>query len=639
MSDYHNSPTSYLHERPVLSPFQNRILLLVAPVVIAAVGTLLTGTNHFDRLEKVSIDWRFDFRGPRKPRSDIVIVEIDEQSRRNLRQGDYRFNIREHLPDAIENLADANSLVVGIDVVFDALSTSSVDNRLAQAFAETDVVLAITHTDEKRNRAHDVFLDSEPSEGVVTVYPDNDGVLRRLPEYLYLDVLNTDRTISTIPHFPLTVAMYGLWEQDKNAEIQFTDDGATLGDRYIRKRELIDYTAPQGAGWKTLPFDSAVRNKFNQELVSGAIVLIGESRSITDQFPMPLAVGTDPGIYYHANVISQVLDNRFFNTNWTRRPSKPVLVFLISVGAGFFAWHQRKWWEYRYSTLTLFLYILASLVFFLGGWSYLAFYLFTKGTVVPLAAPLGAIGFSFGTGLTFQWIITTASSRRLMKRAQKIESLFGQSVSARVLDTLKKAPNDIMRTSVREVSVLFCDLRGFTATSSCLPPEKVAEFLNEYFNHITHAVFENDGFTDKFVGDEIMAVFSAPLEQEDHAERAVRTAIAMKIYLAELNEKRLVRGEPALECGIGIHCGPAACGHIGSSERSNYTVVGDTVNIAARIEGLTKGGEVLISKELKDRLPHDIKTCHWKEVEIRGSSRKYDLFMIDISKPAQSDKA
>ncbi len=628
MSDNGNSPTLYLRERPVLSSFQARLLLLLAPVILAGAATLFTEAKLFDQLEKVSIDGRFDIRGPRKPRSDIVIVEIDEKSRRNLREGDYRFNIRKHLPEAIENLIDANALIVGIDVIFDALSTPDVDGRLAQTFAETDVVMAITHTDEKRIRAHNVFLESEPSEGVVTVYPDDDGVLRRLPEHLYLDVLNANQTISTIPHFPLTVAMYGLWQEDTNAEIRFTDTGATLGNRYIQKRELIDYSAPQGAGWKTIAFDSAVRNEFNPEHVSGAIVLIGESRSITDQFPMPLVEGTNPGIYYHANVIAQILDNRSLNTDWTESSPRSALVFLVSLGAGFFSWHQRRWWEYRYSILMLFFYILAGTMFFIGGWSYLAFYLFDKGTVIPLAAPLGAIALTLGTGLMFQWIVSTASSRRLLQRAQRIEALFGQSVSARVLDTLKKTPQDIMRTNVREVSVLFCDLRGFTATSSCLDPEKVAEFLNEYFNHITQAVFENDGFTDKFVGDEIMAVFSAPLEQEDHPVRAVRTAVAIKKYLAELNEKRQVRGEPALECGIGIHCGLAACGHIGSSERSNYTVVGDTVNIAARIEGLTKGGEILISKELNERLPKGISTSFWEEVEIRGSSRKYNLFQV-----------
>jgi adenylate cyclase len=126
-----------------------------------------------------------------------------------------------------------------------------------------------------------------------------------------------------------------------------------------------------------------------------------------------------------------------------------------------------------------------------------------------------------------------------------------------------------------------------------------------------------------------MAVFSVPLPQEDHADRAVRTAVAIKRQLANLNRKRAERGQESLRCGIGIHTGPAAAGHIGSSRRSNYTVVGDTVNVGARIQGFTTGGEILISQATRDRLSDAGHVTFWRTVEIRGTDQKQAAYVVD----------
>jgi adenylate cyclase len=230
-------------------------------------------------------------------------------------------------------------------------------------------------------------------------------------------------------------------------------------------------------------------------------------------------------------------------------------------------------------------------------------------------------------------VFLSSNAKRLDQRARRIESLFGQSVSTDVLEALKKHPDRIARTELREVSVLFCDLRDFTAMTSTMSPVDVAEMLNEYFNHITPAVFEHDGFIDKFVGDEVMAVFSVPFDQGDHVERAVRTAIDIKQRLATLNRLRQARDQPMLNCGLGIHCGPAAAGHIGSQRRSNYTVVGTTVNLAARIEHFTSSGEILVSEAVRAVLPARIAVRPWKRVEIRGAEGDHMLFEVLTDNP------
>jgi adenylate cyclase len=181
--------------------------------------------------------------------------------------------------------------------------------------------------------------------------------------------------------------------------------------------------------------------------------------------------------------------------------------------------------------------------------------------------------------------------------------------------------------------VLFCDLRSYTAASENQPPQDVAAMLNEYFAHVTPAVFEHDGFLDKFVGDALMAVYSVPLVQADHAARAVRTAMDIKRRLAGLNRVRSARGEAPLQCGIGIHSGPAATGHIGTRRRSNYSVIGHTVNLAARIEKLTSRGEILISREVRDRIGDEFPLRPWRTVEIRGVKELQDLYVVVPDEP------
>ncbi|MFH1417984.1 MAG: adenylate/guanylate cyclase domain-containing protein [Planctomycetota bacterium] len=640
MTEDRQSPTAYLEDRPLLSRRQARAMWIVAPLACGALGFWIAGTNAIERLEGLTIDWRFHWRGPRRPPENILIVEIDESSRRGLKQGPQRFNLREHLPTAVANLWESGALVVGLDIYLEDLTTPAIDDSLAAVMREANVVLAVSHTDGRAIRAADAFLQAGPSEGVITVYPDTGNVLRRFPPKLFLELLPQDGDITgleLVPHFPLTLAMFAVWGEDESAELKFEDGVAHLGARSARPGELIDWASIRSsdadgrAGWRTLRFEEAVRGTFTPNDVDGAIVLIGESRSIRDSFVTPLSDDLVPGVYYHANAVAHILQDRHFDSAWAVGRRGQLLTAAMAFLTGLFAWNQRRWWQHRHSTLLLMGYVLAGVALFLGGWTCLAFSLFGRNVLVPFAAPLIAMALAMASGLAAQWVMLNENARRLARRARQIEVLFGQSVSHTVLEALKQSPERIRQTQTREVSVLFCDLRNFTAQTAEMTPADVAEMLNEYFDYITEAVFQEDGFIDKFVGDEVMAVFSVPFEQADHAARAVRTAVSIKRRLAKLNHLRTTRGQPPLDCGLGIHCGPAAAGHIGSRDRSNYTVVGATVNLAARIEQFTSGGEILVSESVRRKLGEDARLKPWKRVDIRGAGRSHQLYEVEVA--------
>ena len=347
----------------------------------------------------------------------------------------------------------------------------------------------------------------------------------------------------------------------------------------------------------------------------GALVFVGATAvGLKDVFPVPFGnTGGMAGPHIHANVADMVLSGQVIRRldGWLC----VLLALLVSVCARVAVMPAR-------ATVGL-----AAAAGLLAAVHLAGVFAFGRGLWVPLVPSTLGWVLAAGGGFAYQYVVEGREKRQ-------VRGLFSRYLSKDVYEQVLANPSLAeLGGRRRHMSVLFSDMRGFTTLSESGDPEALVQQLNEYFSRMVDVLFEHRGTLDKFVGDMVMGLFGAPLDDPDHAEHAVATAIAMVEALEVLNARWRAEGRPALGIGIGINTGEMIAGTIGSRQVRSYTVIGDAVNLGARLESLNKeyGTQIIISDATRRELrtPHALRPLG--AVVVKGKSVPVDIFEVIVT--------
>jgi len=389
---------------------------------------------------------------------------------------------------------------------------------------------------------------------------------------------------------------------------------APVGGRALRipvddqVASLIPYRGAQGS-FAYLSAADVLSGRLALEALKGKIVLLGTTApGLMDLRATPVG-SAYPGVEIHANLLAGILDGDI-----KQKPSYVVGAdaLLLLLCALLLACSLPVLSPMRASLLALTL---------LSGVVGLNLWLWSSGLVMPVAAVVSAILCVYAFNMSWGYFVETRSKRQFAE-------LFGQYVPPELVDEMARDPERYsMEGKNEELTVLFSDVRGFTSISEGLDPKELTRLMNAYLGAMTAVVQKNRGTLDKYIGDAIMAFWGAPVANPDHARQAVLTALEMQSELRRLDEPFKARGWPPLQIGVGISSGTMTVGDMGSPVRKSYTVMGDAVNLGARLEGITKQyGVGIIVSEATRALVGDIVYRELDRVRVKGKGEPVAIF-------------
>jgi len=530
--------------------------------------------SFFNKIELASIDLRFQLRGVRDISNDVVIVDIDSASLSELDSWPWP---RHYYGDVIRQLNRMGAKAIGVDIMLDSKSGrgEQEDLELSRALAENQNVVLASKRVVSGTDAFSMTTWNLPIEvlrkvsryGFVNEFTDGDATVRRT-----WSVFNSERGNQYSWDVALVSQYDGLDKSGRNRDIQMSPGEIRLGSRRIPtgRDGLMDINFSGGnRHFLTVPFYSVLRNShLSPGIFKDKIVLIGATDPVLhDFFNTPF--GVMAGVEIHANVIETILHGPFIKRAGIVMNSLLTIFFLglvIVVSTRLKAVRGLLVQVLLFSGYSAFAILSFSLFSFLVIWAF------------PIVL-----------GLVVYFNLIMIRFVREERQKAQIKNVFQQYVSPSVVDTILKDPSRLkLGGEKRELTVFFSDIRSFTTYSETHTPEEVVEILNEYLDAMTSCIFKWKGTLDKYVGDEIMAVWGAPLDQPDHAELAVRCCWDQLAVLRALQDRWRSEGRDILDFGMGLNTGEMITGNIGSSMHKDYTVIGDAVNLGARLEAETR---------------------------------------------------
>lgn len=667
---------------PKLSEVRLGLLLTILSFLL-----FLANLEFFSLVSHKMFDLNFRARGAIAGKRDVVIVAIDQKSQDVFGRWPWTRTV---IAGVVDRIVKGNPKAVGLDIVFsypeerpdftlarqllakappngplraaleDALNNANADQRLADAiknagnvvpgyffFTDPGEVKYLTMNLEADYRVikHSRFgaikypmsgrrdfpminavgvkpnikliTDSAPVTGYFNMVPDADGTLRKITNVIQFNG----------KYFPsLSLQVLGLYHGGGPPKIIFSDggvEGFEVGKTFIASDETgasyVNYYGGEGEFPAVSIADLMGRDYDSPEalekLFKDKVVLVGATAiGIYDMRVTPF--GIQPGMMVHANYIQSVLDGRELKrANW-------FLIFdaasIMVVGIALTLAMRR---------LKVFGGLLLALILMVSYILFQRFMFVEKNTLLDVLYPVIAIIMVYG-GIAFYKYFVESREKQYVKKA------FGHYLSPAVISKIMEDPGKLkLGGETRVLTASFSDIKGFSTISEGLTPDALVELLNEYLTEMTDIVMENQGTLDKYIGDAIVAFYGAPLLYDNHAELACRSALLCQKRLKVLREKWKGEGRPMVEARLGINTGPMLVGNMGSQQRFDYTVIGDEVNLAARLEGINKqyGTYICISENTRNAIGDAFVVRELDLVRVVGRSTPVRIYeMVDF---------
>ncbi len=616
-------------------------------------------------------DFYFLIRGKTQTTNNVIIVDIDERSLHALGQWPWQ---RNKVAKILENLKNANVGIIGLDVVFAESDNSSPSKILRDLnitgvkAADYDKILAgtlrstptisgyifvmeednIKATGEpntpavfiEKNKPQNVEFLPQPFRAILnapliqqssyssgffnTIIDEGSGVIRSVPLAMKYDY-------SIYPSLAFEMVRIAMGAERIYIDYDKTGIlGLVINDKKIdtdkQGRLYVNYRG----GAFTFPYVSALdiyNDNFNKVAFENKFVLIGTSAiGLLDLRSTPFS-SSYPGVEIHANVIDNILNADFLKKpSWIWGANVVLILFSSIFYCVFFG---------SFNAILLFPVFLLTLLGTLGVNYFILFY---WGYIFNNLFLFLSIALSFSASLSFNYFFEA-------RQKNAIKSKFASKVSLNIMeDLLKNTGTNILEGREKEVTVFFSDIRNFTQISEKIGSAKeLIGFLNSYMDPMTEIITKQKGTVDKFIGDAIMAYWNAPLDIPNHPQMAVDAALEQLRYISVLNERISQdsaldslrayfqkKNEPVLNIGIGINTGLAMVGEMGSSKRSDYTVIGDSINLGSRLEALCKfyGSRLNISHFTKERLSDDYIFRFLDLVQVKGKLEPVSIYQV-----------
>lgn len=610
-----------------------------------------------DSIDNRLRDYLFTVRGEIPNTGNVVIIDIDEVAIEQLGQWPWS---RNKVSKILDNLTNANVGLIGMDIVFaeeDNSSPHSVfekygiekenipnyDLDLSQTIAKSPVVLGYQFELEKsdhvnktapqipaifieKNKALEqkflitatgtilnipLLQDNSYSSGFFNNIPDDAGVIRSVPLIIsYEDSIYPSLALEIIRIITDSKKVFVEYNEDGISNITLNDIKIPT-DRY--GRILVNFRGKE----KNFTYYSALdiyNNNFNKKELEGKIALIGTSAAgLLDLRATPFE-SIYPGVEVHANVIDNIIAGDFiYKASWVDG-ANIAIIFSLSLVITFLITYTPFW-------LSPFI----SLFFFFGSIYIIYQILFTYGIVLNIFFPFLTILLTLIVTTLFDYFYA-------IKKEEAIKAKFASKVSKNVMDNLlRNIDSTEFQAMEREVTVFFSDIRGFTHISEQMTNAKdLILYLNRYMEPMSNIIIKYDGTIDKYIGDAIMAYWNAPAKVENHADKAVLASLEQIESLSILNAEFKKENKPFIDIGIGLNTGVVIVGEMGSIGRSDYTVIGDPINLGSRLESLCKyyNSKLNISSFTKEKLKGEYIFRFLDLVTVKGKDEPVEIWQV-----------